>query len=73
MQQSIKTQQELNKVVSRLERRLEYLEQRMIDLGNYTPYRAKKSEILLSEYESIQDQISRLCHEFRQRNKEELN
>ena len=63
----ITTQQELNKICSRLERRLEYLEQRMIDLGNYTPYRAKKSDILLNEYNSIQDNIQILCTEFRQR------
>jgi len=67
MKEFITTQQELNKVCTRLERRLEYLEQRMLDLGNYTPYRAKKSEILLQEYESIQDKIQRLCTEFRQR------
>ena len=63
----ITTQQELNKVCSRLERRLEYLEQRMIDLGDYTPYRLKKSEQLLNEYNSIQDRIQILCTEFRQR------
>ncbi|MDF2736213.1 MAG: hypothetical protein K0S93_69 [Nitrososphaeraceae archaeon] len=61
-------QQELNKVCSRLEKRLEFLEQRMIDLGDYTEYRRKKSEQLLQEYNSIQDKISFLCSEFRRNN-----
>ena len=61
-------QKELNAICSRLERRLEFLEQRMINLGTYTAYRRKKSNELLQQYDQIQDQIMRLCNQFRLEN-----
>jgi len=66
---TITTQKELNLYCERLERRLEYLEQKMLDIGNYTYYRRKKSDKLLARYNMIQDEIQSICSEFR-RNKQ---
>ena len=58
-------QQELNKVCSRLEKRLEFLERGIL---NYSYCIPKKSEQLQREYNLIQDKISSLCAEFRRNN-----